>query len=881
MKRIAQEFEFVSYKWNAKKRQAVFKYKIIFKNNAPLEFTSTLVFPRPVKVKTDKTTLNKLLRGLHLMLGISYYKLYASKKIKLNEPISKEQAEFFNIVYRKGLGEFFFDNNLNPKTIAKFPYEIKINAREKIKNVYYRNNRVLVGIAGGKDSIVASKLLKEQGEDITGFIVDTQGGDTMQIPDKIAEIMGIDAIKIRHILDEKIYNLSPACLPAQAGAGRSTLFPRQARDRLSKERENMEGSFSGHVPFSAIVAFIGIFCAYLYEFSYVVAANEYSSNYGNIVYKGETINHQWSKTSEFENLFQKYVKSFITPNIIYFSPLRQFYEIRIVEMFSKYKKYFPSFTSCNENFKKISKLEEENFWCGKCPKCIFIFTMLSAFLYKNEMHNIFKKNLFDDKELFPLFNDLLGFGKLKPFDCVGTFEEMRVAFYMASKKYKNSAAIKKFMPKVKNNISKKIIEEVFKTNLAYDLPERFKFLGINNALILGYGREGKITEKYLKQKYQNIKTGISDKDMDKNYLEKQNNYDLVIKTPGIPKEKVIRPYVTATNIFFSEIDRLNRAGKKIITIGVTGSKGKSTTASLIYAILKEAGKKAQLVGNIGNPMLNSLMKPISDTEIFVLELSSYQLDDIKFSPHLSVVLNLFPEHMNYHGGIKEYYSAKKNIINFQNEQDFFVFNSKDKRLKIWSKESSAKIIPFIEKINIDKKDIPLIGEHNIENIKAAKTIAKILKISDKIIIKAIKKFKPLPHRLEFIGEFKGIKFYDDAISTTPESAIMAIKSLKNIGTIFLGGEDRGYDFSKLEKILRKYKIKNIVLFPDSGKRIIKDRRNFNILETRSMRDAVKFAFKHSEKDSICLLSPASPSYSLWKSFEDRGDEFKSEVKKFN
>ncbi len=338
-----------------------------------------------------------------------------------------------------------------------------------------------------------------------------------------------------------------------------------------------------------------------------------------------------------------------------------------------------------------------------------------------------------------MFNDLLGFGKLKPFDCVGTFEEMRVAFYMASKKYKNSAAIMKFMPKAQKNISEKMIKEVFKTNPASCLPARFKFSGINNALILGYGREGKATERYLKNKYPNIKLEITDKDMDKNYLEKQNNYDLVIKTPGISKKKVFCPYTTATNIFFSEIDKLNRAGKKIITIGVTGSKGKSTTASLIYAILKEAGKNVQLVGNIGNPMLNSLMKPILDTEIFVIELSSYQLDDISFSPHISVVLNLFPEHMNYHGCIKEYYSAKKNIINFQNEQNFFVFNPKDMGLQGWAKESKAKNISFIEKINIDNKDILLIGEHNIENIKAAITAVKLLKISDKNIKRAIKK----------------------------------------------------------------------------------------------------------------------------------------------
>ena len=139
-------------------------------------------------------------------------------------------------------------------------------------------------------------------------------------------------------------------------------------------------------------------------------------------------------------------------------------------------------------------------------------------------------------------------------------------------------------------------------------------------------------------------------------------------------------------------------------------------------------------------------------------------------------------------------------------------------------------------------------------------------------------FKPLPHRLEFVGEFKGISFYDDAISTTPESTIMAIKALKNIGTIFLGGEDRGYDFHELEKILKRYKIKNIAFFPESGGRILKSRKGFSVLETRSMEEAVRFAFKNTPKGQICLLSTASPSYSVWKNFEEKGNLFQRLIK---
>ncbi len=141
-----------------------------------------------------------------------------------------------------------------------------------------------------------------------------------------------------------------------------------------------------------------------------------------------------------------------------------------------------------------------------------------------------------------------------------------------------------------------------------------------------------------------------------------------MKTPGIQKAKVTIPYVTATNIFFSEIQK-----NKNLTIGITGSKGKSTTSSLVYEILKAAGKKVQLIGNIGNPMLEVLFKKPDPKEIFVIELSSYMLEDIEYSPNIAVLLNLFPEHMDYHGGTENYYAAKKNIFKFQGTSDIAVY----------------------------------------------------------------------------------------------------------------------------------------------------------------------------------------------------------------
>lgn len=830
-------FKFSSYRLDPENREVFFNYEIGFTNKKPVSFTEKLFFPKPFYLgSVPSELLDNILSDLHIMLGISYYKMYCPPKIMMTRGISREQSAFWNIVYKKGLGEFFFRNKINPKNLINFPYSRKTTS-ESFK--LSRKNRALVGIGGGKDSIVAVELLKEQKINITALSIETQ--KISSVVPEIVQKMRIGSLVVERYLDKKLF------------------------------REN-EGAYNGHVPISAMFAFAGYFTALIYDYSYVIVANEFSSNFGNIKYLGETINHQWSKSAEFEGLFQKYAKKFMSPDIVYFSALRSFYEIQIVKMFARHKEYLPFFTSCNRSF-RIHKERPQGLWCGECPKCVFMFLTLSAFLPKRELIKIFNKNLYEDKKLLSFFADVLGFGKMKPFDCVGTFDEAQAALFLSRKKFKDSAVVKTFLGKIKN--PNKLIQKVFKAKPAPTLPPFFKFLGVKNVLLLGYGKEGVAAEKYVKKFFPKIKIEIADKKDDANYLEKQFNFDLAIKTPGLPKESVKIPYTTGTNLFFSQI--------KNKTIGITGSKGKSTTASLILAILKEAGKKATLLGNIGNPMAEILTRTVDEDEIFVLELSSYQLDDVQYSPNIAVVLNLFPEHMNYHGSVEKYYEAKKNIIKFQNPWDTFIYNSRDTKLKSWAEESMAKTISFDKGINLKNIKSLLVGSHNEENIKAAITVARVLKIPEKTVGKAIQKFQPLPHRLEFVCEFKGVKFYDDAISTTPQSTIAAIKALKNVDTIFLGGLDRGYDFSRLAAVIDKSEIRNIVFFPDSGKKIEKElrknsKKDYRILHTQSMREAVRFAFENTQFGKICLLSTASPSYSLWKNFEEKGKEFKKAVR---
>ena len=331
------------------------------------------------------------MESLHLILGISYFKMYCPKKIIIPYQLSKAQADFLNLVYTKGLGEFFYKNKIDFRNLINFPY-VDMPAIQPRRLDEAKKNRSLVGIGGGKDSIVAIELLKKENKPVTGLILET---GNVHIQKEVTGTAGIEFILIKRVLDNKLFELKDI--------------------------------YNGHVPFSAIFSFIALLVSVIYDYSSIITANEKSSNFGNVNYLGTEINHQWSKSEEFENLFKDYVKKFVTPNVDFFSILRPYSEMEIAKLFSSHKKYFPVFSSCNRNF-KIKKNVNQKRWCGECPKCTFVFIMLAANLSRAEVVKIFDKNLLDDPQLIPLYQDLIGKGKMKPFDCVGTFEESTEAF---------------------------------------------------------------------------------------------------------------------------------------------------------------------------------------------------------------------------------------------------------------------------------------------------------------------------------------------------------------------------------------------------------------------------------------------------------------------
>lgn len=362
------------------------------------------------------------------------------------------------------------------------------------------------------------------------------------------------------------------------------------------------------------------------------------------------------------------------------------------------------------------------------------------------------------------------------------------------------------------------------------------------------------------------------------------DFDMIVRAPGYPlfNPNLIRAIeanvevTSATKLFFEF-----SSTKKVI--GVTGTKGKGTTSGLIVAILKEAGWDVHWGGNIGIPIF-SFFDELKPKSYVVLEMSSFQLEDLDMSPHIAVVTNFSKEHLapadpnnpNHHRSLKDYREAKLNIIKYQSSKDFAVLNKKLAKAE-WQAGSGQKVY-------FQKSQIPslLVGEHNQENVAAAVEVAKILKIKSKTVHTAVQEFAGLEHRIEFAGEFKGILFYDDSFATTPEAAMTALQSFQRPIVLLAGGADKGSSFNKLAKMI-KQKVKYVILFTGEGtdrlkKELIRIKYPSQQIEVLdNMKEAVSLSKKVAAKGNIVLLSPGCASFGVFKNYKERGDLFKREV----
>ncbi|MCD4772226.1 MAG: UDP-N-acetylmuramoyl-L-alanine--D-glutamate ligase [Bacteroidales bacterium] len=441
-----------------------------------------------------------------------------------------------------------------------------------------------------------------------------------------------------------------------------------------------------------------------------------------------------------------------------------------------------------------------------------------------------------------------------------------------------------------------------------------------NVVILGFGREGQSTYKLIRKHFPKMSLTIADKNeniieekkynyndknlkfvLGKKHLKKLNDYDVIFKAPGISLNHLNRP--VAKKRITSQSDIFLQAYFEQ-TIGITGTKGKSTTASLISEMIKYHTSNTVLVGNIGIAPFDSISRIDKKTKI-VFELSSHQLEHIRKSPHIGVLLNIFPEHLDHYLSFNDYKDTKFLITKYQEINDHFIYNDDDettfKALDKYNSKKNSHSFSFMKIPNdgcfADEKSIYfkngnecqsffslneprfLKGEHNIKNIMAAITCCKIIGIPDKAIIEGIKSFRGLQHRLEYVGNFRNLHFYNDSIATIPEATIEAVRTIKNIDTIILGGFDRGLDYNYLSEFLAGTSIRNLIFMGKAGGRIKELLNNYNNRNQKyysvdNFNDAFKIIKRKTRIGKVCLLSPAAASYDIFSDFIERGEVFK-------
>ena len=416
----------------------------------------------------------------------------------------------------------------------------------------------------------------------------------------------------------------------------------------------------------------------------------------------------------------------------------------------------------------------------------------------------------------------------------------------------------------------------------------------DRVLILGFAREGQSTYKFLRSKFPKLIIGLADqktpdwipddpkteKYFSPDYLSQSlitNHYHLIIKTPGISphKPEIIAAktkgakFTSHTQIFFEICP-----SKK--TIGITGTKGKSTTTSLIHHILTANGIPAVLAGNIGRPALDFLPEITPETWV-IMELSSYQLMDLNTSPHIAVLLSIYPDHLDYHTDFIEYKTAKLNITKFQTPNDYLIT-----QLKV---PTRAQKIPLFR----PSQPIPsqLLGSHNQLNIQPAVIIGNLLDIPEAKIFSAVNNFTPLDTRLQLVATKNGIRFFADTLATIPEATIAAIDALHpDVYTLIAGGHERKQNYSELAKKILSGNIKTLILFPATGTRIWEEvkkigGRKINHFFASSMSDAVKMALDHTASGKICVLSPAAPSFTLFKDYRDESNQYRKFIQEIS
>ena len=439
-------------------------------------------------------------------------------------------------------------------------------------------------------------------------------------------------------------------------------------------------------------------------------------------------------------------------------------------------------------------------------------------------------------------------------------------------------------------------------------------LGVSNLPLLDYLNEVKaqvtvFDERESTQISQDIMNKINlygyKIEFGKNCLKNLNGFNIIFRSPScLPTRPELEDEAKRGAIVTTEIEMLMEMCPCKI-VGVTGSDGKTTTTSMISAILKKAGYKTYLGGNIGTPLFTKLPE-ITPDDIVVLELSSFQLMNMKVSPDIAVITNITPNHLNIHKDYQEYIDAKKNIFKHQNENGILILNYDNEITRNCEVEAKGKVIFFsgktkldngfiiddnivkecedkVRKHVLDTKEVILRGQHNFQNIATALAATKTL-VDQDVAVEAIKEFKPVEHRIEFIREIDGVKWYNDSASSSPTRTISGINAFDENIVLIAGGYDKNLDYEPIAKPILD-KVTTLILIGQTAEKIYdtvkneeeKSNKKVNIYLCDSLEQTVELAKKFARKGDVVLFSPASASFDMFKNFADRGNKFKNIV----
>ena len=870
------------------------------KGTKNIVFRPTAYFPsrsflHPERI--DKASLDTLVFNIGMIELVSYWKSYCPPVVEVKPfRLYDEQIAFWKKLFFNGLGEFFYTNGINAgiddfMTIVSVD---KTNPFSKCTNVPAAVNDGdvhIVPIGGGKDSVVSLEIL--------GGGPDSAGSDMSKRPLPL------------------IMNPRGATIECVRKAGYSlddVIVIKRTIDPVLLEC-NKQGALNGHTPFSAMLAFYTLLASAMTGNRYRIAlSNENSANESTV--SGTNVNHQYSKSFEFEEDFRRYVAAFVGERFDYYSLLRPLSELQIAMLFSRYTHYHDVFRSCNAGSK-------QDIWCGKCAKCLFAYIILSPFIEPERLNAVFGKNMLDDLSLETEFEQLIGAAETKPFECVGTVSEVNDALSMAISKWYPSKEIRPTL--LKDYTPRPLVNNLYSTykhnNVADDYKplltalhfagqtesmfaynELYNSLFDKEILIAGYGREGQSTHRLLQRLFPRRHFDVANNNDEIDEALRNKRYDLIIKSPGIPS--FVFEGKCDMSSLSSQTDIFLKCCRFAHIFGITGTKGKSTTASLLSHVLKTAGFTTVLAGNIGVPLFDIIDCVTGDSAI-VAELSCHQLENISVGPEYGAVLNLYPEHLDHYHDYDGYKMAKMQIALKQMQGQHFYYCSDNDDLvsmtdglmpQIKSNVVSYSLKEALGEDFICSAKTELKGEHNLSNIYLVWLMAKDFGVNKDVFLKALESFRPLEHRLEKVATVDGVTFYNDSISTIPQTTIAALEALKDVNTLILGGYNRGIDYRPLADYLTNAPlgkaVANIVLFGSAGEAIYKlfneegmgsALAKLNLLchfdNDYSMSEAVSFAARHTAKGKICLLSPAASSYDHYKNFEYRGRDFKDEVEK--